>query len=269
MICLIDTQDTPKVGIITRVSRAHRGYKGINYKDIIVLGMRALYVTIDKTPSMPSITAQNRVKHAAERMRASHAGKVLFSKNFPYRELVLREGFDDIDESLLMETLIGKIVTEFSGRDKVGAFFANRLTGSAERTFCEMCRDFRYVMAALDSDSSRLLGSLSRRLGISVIGQPTIQQLSKADVAVFYSPPRSAVVLPEKCIAIPVSDTYLDDVIYSKAVTGVTFELNSRRALSIPDGFPHEPLFAAAIDAGTLRREDVLLKDIKITDMYV
>lgn len=269
MICLIDTQEMPRVGIITRIRRALRGYKGITDRNIVILGMRVLYITVDKTPSMRTGTVQKRIQFAVSRMRTERVGKVQFTKNFPYRELILREGFDEIDESHLMELFTGKIVSALSGADKAAAFFANRLIGNAERVFCDMCSQFRYVMATLESDGTRLIAALGRRLGISIIGQPTEKQLLKADVAVFFSPPRLTTVLPDHCIAVPVTGAAPDGVVCRKFVSGVTVELANGKTPDIPDGFDHEPLFAAAMDAGTLRGEDVRLSDIKMTEVYM
>lgn len=266
MICLVDIEETPVVGIMTRIRRARRGYRGLTFGYRIIFGMRTLTITIDVTPLMPLKTIQKRIQYAAEKMRAVRAGKVLFSKKFPYRELLLREGFDEMDEGRLLELLVGKIIFGFSGSDKIAALFAHHLTGEAERVFCDMCRDFKYVMAAVESE--RLFRTLGRRLGISVIGQPTDSQLSKADVAVFFDPPERRIVLPDKCIAVPVKGSALDGVVCSKAVCGLSVELSSGFTPDIPEGFAHEPLIAAALDTGTLRREDVLVRDIKILDMY-
>ena len=268
MICLLDTLDTPDVGFIKRIRRARRGYKGLHTGETVILGMKVLCVTIDRTPSIPLKTIQKRIAYAAERMRAAHTRKVLFSKNFPYRALVLREGFDEMNESRLLELLAGKIAASFSGRDKVAAFFAQRLTGEAERAFCDLCRDYKYVMSAVDSDDGRLYNALGRRIGISVIGHPTEKQLSKTDVAVFFSPPERKTVLPDKCIAIPVNNAALSGVVCRKAVSGMTVELADGKVPDIPDGFAAEPLIAAAIDAGSLHRGDILIRGLDIKDMY-
>lgn len=267
MICLLDTEDLPDVSFIARIGRARRGYKGIIARDLAILGVRVLYITIDKTPSISQETVKKRIKYAAERMHTARIGKVLFSKNFPYREIVLREGFDEIDEGSLMETLAGKIAAEFAGADKVAAFFADRMTASAEQTFCALCRDFRYVMAVVESEAGRLFASLGRRLGISVIGQPTGKQLLKADVAVFFNAPHVTTVLPEKCIVIPVGDIALERIVARKAVSGISVGLINGKKPDIPNGFSHGPLFAVAIDAGTLHHEAVFLHDIRITDI--
>jgi hypothetical protein len=234
----------------------------------MILGLRILYIKVDVAPSMPLKAVYKRIGCAAERMRAERTGVLLISKKFPYRELVSREGFVEADECRLTALLAGKIVSKFAGRDKVAAFFARRLTSEAERVFREMCRDFKYVMAAVESDCGVLFNALGRRLGISVIGQPTAQQLSKADVAVFFDPPARPVILPEKCVAIPACAAALQGVVCRKAVDGLTIELGDDVLSAIPDGFAQEPLIAAALEAGTLRRQDVLVRDLKIRDIY-
>jgi hypothetical protein len=268
MICLFDKQESSDAGIVTRFRRARRGYKGFHTGETVILGIKALTATIDITPSMPMKTVQKRIGCAAERLRAERTRKVLFSETFPYRELVLREGFEEIDDSRLLELFAGRIASVFSGREKVAAFFARRLTGEAENAFCQLCRDYKYVMAAVESDDGRLYQALGRRLGISVIGQPTEKQLSKADVAVFFSPPERKTVLPDKCVAIPVMHAALSGVVCRKALTGMTVELPKGVAQQIPDGFAHEPLIAAAIDAGALVLGDIPIRTLKIKDMY-
>lgn len=269
MICLLDTKEIPDVGFVSRFSRFRRGYTGISFKNLTIMGVRALHITIDKAPAISQRTVQKRIKLVTDRIREEHISRVLFSINFPYRELVLREGFGEIDESLLMETLAGEIASKFAGKEKVAAFFADRMTAGVEKTFCDLCRDFRYVMAVLESDGSRLFSSLGKRLGLSVIGQPSEKQLLKVDVAVFFSAPLVTTVLPETCIVIPARHNALDRVVARKAVANLSIGLRDGMEPDIPEGFPRDPLFAVALDAGTLRREEILLREFKMTDMYV
>jgi len=268
MICLFDKQDAPDAGILTRIRRTRRGYKGLRTGETLILGIRAMTATLDITPSMPMKVVRKRIRYAAERMRAVRVRKVLFSEDFPYRELVLGEGFDEMDDSRLPELLAGKIASVFSGRDKVAAFFAERLTSEAEHVFRQLCREYKYVMSAVEYYDGRLYHDLIRGLGISVIGQPTERQLAKADVAVFFSPPVRQTVLPEKCVAIPVCPAALDGVVCRRAVAGMAVELTNGKAPHIPGGFPSMPLIAAAIDAGSLSREEVLVRTLEFKDMY-
>lgn len=243
------------------------GYRGLHSSCSVILGIRSLKITMDVAPSMTSNTIRKRIGYVVERMRSERTGKVVFSDDFPYRELILREGFDETDDRLLKEIVAGKIVKAFSGKDKVAAFFGRRLTGEAERVFSEMCQNFKYVMAAVETDGG-LYHSMGKRFGISVIGQPTEKQLEKADVAVFFCPPATKTVLPEKCVVIPVTGGALKGVICRKIVSEQTIALVNGKKHDIPNGFPHEPFYSAALDAGTLRREDLQIYNLKIRDLY-
>jgi hypothetical protein len=269
MICLLGTAETPDVGIITRVRRARKGYRGVSARELLILGVRTLHITLDKTPSISQKIIKKRIKYASSLMRSERVSQVFFAKNFPYRELVLREGFDEMDECLLMKLFAGKLATEFADGEKVAAFFAERLTGDAERIFSELCRAFRYVIAVSEADGSQLFAAFGRQLGISVIGRPTPKQLLRADVAVFFSPPKQEMVLSEKCVVIPVTASALEGVVCRNVVTGITVSLVNGMQPDIPEGFQPGPLYAAAIRAGTLRLGDVLIQNIKMADMYM
>ncbi|NLA85831.1 MAG: hypothetical protein GX847_00825 [Clostridiales bacterium] len=269
MICLFDWQEMPDTGILTRIRSARRVYKGFRAGETVVLGMRVMHVTIDISPEMPLKTIRKRIGCAAELMRAKRAGKVLFFNNFPYREHVLWEGFDEMNEERLTEQLAGKIASAFAGGDKVAALFARRLTGEAERVFSALCRDFKYIMAAVEADEGRLYQALGKKLGISVIGHPTEKQLLKADVAVFFSPPTCQTVLPDKCVAIPVNKEAMKGVVCRRAVSGLTVELPDGRMTDIPKGFAPEPLITAAIEAGTLDPGEIMVRSLEFSDMYV
>ncbi|NMA24104.1 MAG: hypothetical protein GX936_00390 [Clostridiales bacterium] len=267
---MFDRQNAPDTSIFSRIRLALRGYRGLHTGETLILGIRVMTATLDIAPSIPLKTVRKRIGYAAERMHARRVRKVLFSEKFPrtYRELVLGEGFDEMDGSRLPELLAGKIASVFSGHDKVAAFFARRLTGEAEHTFRQLCRDFKYVMTAVEENDGRLYHELCRGLGISVIGHPTDKQLAKADVAVFFSPPARRTVLPEKCVAIPVYPAALDGVVCRRAVAGMAVEPAAGEAPNTPDGFRLMPLIAAAIDAGSLRREDVIVRTLEFRDIY-
>lgn len=269
MICLIDAKEVPDAGVFTRIRRARGGYRGIQLRYITVLGMRVLYITIDTPPSMTRKTALKRIGCAVEMMRAQRVCNVLFAKNFSYREQILREGFDETDDRLLVETLAGQIASSFSGKDKGAVFFAYRLTGYAEQAFYTICRDFRYVMSAVGTDENGLVAALSKELGISIIDRPSEKQLLKADVAVFYDPPNQEITLGDHCIAIPVSSEALNGVHCRKAIAGVTVAPADGNVPEIPEGFVAGPLYAYAIRAGALRYGDIRLHDINIEERPV
>lgn len=261
-------EDAPKDFIIKRLIRSMKGYKGFSSSNVTVLGMRALFLRIQITPGASLRLIEKRIRYACGAMAANHVGKVLFSKNFLYSGLILREGFVEMESSSLYEALAGKIAT-FAGTGKYAALFAKRLTGSALTALNDLCAGFRYVMLESDSDGGGIVSSLGRRYGISVILHPTAQQLNNADTAVFFDPPRCKTVLPDKCIIVAADKRALDGVVFKKAVAGLTIKLAGGKAINIPENFPKEPLLAMALYAGTIGREEMILQDIVTADRPV
>lgn len=266
MICLIDMVDAPKAGVFKRLIRVMKGYRGFSSSCITVLGMRALFLRIHITPAMSLKATEKRIKSACAAMDAKHVGKVLFSKNFPYMRSVLREGFDEMESSLLYETLAGKIASGYPGTGKYAVLFANRLTVSALAALNDLCAGFRYVMLETETGGAEIVSSLGRRFGISVILHPTAQQLNNADTAVIFDPPGCKTILPDQCLTVAVTKSALEGVVFKKAVTGLTVGLAGGKAINIPENFPKEPLLAMALYAGTIGREDLILRGLITTD---
>lgn len=265
MICLIDTEDIPDAGIIKRFIRFLRGYRGIATAPVTILGLRALYLRIQVNPTISQRAIEKRIKNACRAMIEKQVSMVLFSKNFPYKPNLLREGFDEMESSLLFETLAGKIATDFAGDGKCAVLFAKRLTGSALAVLDDLCAGFRYVMVESESDGGGIVSSLGRRFGISVIMHPTALQLLNADAAVFFDPPGRKSILPDRCLTVAVTKPALTGVVFREAVTGLMIELTGGKTMNIPDSFPIEPLLAVALYAGTIGREDMILRGVLTT----
>jgi len=196
-------------------------------------------------------------------MRLHRADSVLFSENFPYRDLVLGEGFMEADGRTLMETLAGTIAERAAGSRRSAALFTDRLTSGAARTLTEMCRSFRTVMLISDS-GAETCRALGRQFGISVVTNPPAGQLHDADAAVFFSAPRNGAVLSENTVAIPSAPAALGGVTYHTAVRGVQIELAGGMAGMIPEGFAPVPLVSAALESLALGREAVRLTSYEL-----
>lgn len=265
MICLLDTVEIANAGLLTRIRRAIKKNLDITAESIVIYGIRVLYMRMGISPSMKGKLVRKRMRQAVDMMRGARVGSVLFSKNFPYRDVILREGFQAMDESALIELLAGAIAARCAEGKEAAVFFADRMTGSAERAFRVICRQYRYIMT-VSPGNSRLFTELTRSLGISVLQQPTESQLLKAQVAVFFAPPLGKTVLSDSCIAVPVKTHFVETVDCRRVVTGVTIGLTGGEHNQVPAGFAAEPLVAAALEAGTLRLEDIQMTDLKITE---
>ncbi len=267
MICLMDAESAPAARETSKTRRGRKKDEGVRCRLVAVLGMRAVHITIEQFEEQPGRTHSqavlNRIGTAAGLMRRHRAATVLFSENFPYRGLVLGEGFMEADERTLMETLAGAIAGKAARSRRSAVLFTDCLTSGAMRTLLELCQSFRTVMLVSGSgaDTCRALG---RQLGISVVANPPAGYLKDADAAVFFSAPSAEIALSEKTVAIPTGPGALDGVTYRAAVRGVQIELAGGTAGRIPEGFAPAPLVSAALASLSLDREAVRLSSYEL-----
>ncbi len=261
MICLMDAEGTPAGRMAKKQHRGMKGQNGVKCRQITVLGMRTVYITIEKPRGAHPRKVKKLIENAAAQLRAQRAPAVLFSENFPYREQILREGFMETDERPLMEMLAGTIARRAAGGEKSAVLFTERLTSNVLKTLSELCRSFRTVMLVSDSgnDACRSIG---RQLGVSIVFNPPAGQIENADAAVFFNAPHNKVVLSEKTAVIPTARGALLGVSYGTAVSGVDIELDGGAQESVPDGFALTPLAAAAVDCMALGRASIRLRGI-------
>lgn len=260
---MIDAQDRPQGSLWSRVARRFR--RQHDYKDhyISVLGIRVLHLTVDKWRCKSPQAVHKRLQAMFERLQAARVGKVLFSQNFPYRLLFLTQWFTELSERSLMELMAGEIAVERSMERNCVAFFTDHMTVNAELVLIELCRSFRYLLLIADAGDAFSL-SLGRRYGISVITDPTDEQLLRAETAVFFNAPHHRTVLSDGCITVPVDRDALNDVHCSVYVDGITVGFKDGRALCLPEGFPASALISAALDAGTTSRDELQLEAVRL-----
>jgi hypothetical protein len=117
-----------------------------------------------------------------------------------------------------------------------------------------------------DFPGSTIFDALRRRTGVSVIARSTAGQFHNADAAVFYDAPRPDLRLSPSCAAIEAVPGALEGLSCSLAVSGLLLRLAGERQRSLIPGYPAEKLLAAALDAGTLTPEEILLQDVRIAE---
>jgi hypothetical protein len=273
MYCLLSTEDKDPVGLFGRIKRGLSGDKGLIIRETVVLGVRVLGITIEVFPGMKTEDVRAAIRRAVDAMRRERVREICFAKNFPYRALFLREGFDEMGSLLLMTTLAGRIssylggqISAVSGDGKYAAIFAAKLTVAVLRTLSELCASFKYLMVTTESGGGREFEALRRRTGISVIERPTPRQLMNADVAVVFGPLRRSVLLPAKCIAFGIGDNALSGVDCGRVVSGLRLELAAGREERLPEIFSRDVLISAALCAGTLKADDIVLRDVLLAE---
>lgn len=261
MVCLVGAEEVPRPGFFRRLQGAAARREGFGTDETVILGVRMKRVTIKTYAGITQKEAGRRLALAAEELRLARAHRVIFAKNFPYREHILREGFEEAESGLVTEALAGRLAAQAADGGRTAALFAERLTGPAFGTLCELCASFRFVTAWTEWSGGRTLEELRRRTGISVLENPPISELQNADAAVFFAPPRLPAVLPEKCVAVEAVAGALEGVLYYRAVSGLTPGLKGGRETELPDCYPAAQLISSALSAGTVKTGDLEIRD--------
>ena len=266
MICLIeyDHEASGKERFLTRLRRRLSGDTGVKCRKITVLGMPVLYLTMPAVESISEKSLRRRTDAAAMLMHQWRIGRVVFAKDFPYRAQILREGFEEADGTVLTELLAGEIACQVCQSGKTAVIFASRLTGNAARAPWKVCAPFRYVYAVTAVGADALFDDIRRKAGVSVITDPSPIQLKKADVALIFDTIPGDGVLPETCVAIPVGRTMPEDLRCRTIATKLTYRVKNANGAEVPEGFPADRLIACALEAGTLRTEDIRVESAGI-----
>jgi hypothetical protein len=265
MFALVDAKDVPEGGFLRRLRRRVSGRAGVNSGYQEILGMKTFCLTFQMTGGLTPRDIRKQVLAAAEAIRGSGCEEICFSKIFPYRDELLREGFVEIDDGILYERLAGNIALRFSGRDKSAVLFAKRLSHHSERALKSLCEGFRYVMADIEAGGGRVIERLAKQYGVSIIERPSARQLANADTAVFFSPPAQQIVLPDRCVAVAVSKEALTGVTCSSLASGLKIALKHGKALNLPEKYPINSIAAAAMKAGTVFPGEIELLEVSIT----
>jgi hypothetical protein len=272
MVYLVGEEETAPVSVFGRLRHSLASDEGYKIVSTVVLGMRLRRVTIESPAGQDSVYRRN-VARAAAALRRERDGRVIYSDAFRYKELFMREGFDEMDADALTAALAGRSASRAAGSGTTVAhdgtsavLFSRHMNGDAWKTLQELCRRFRTVMAVTGADWSPALEALRRRTGVSVIEHPSTRQLTLAGVAVLYDAPPSGVNLPAGCVAVEARAGALDGSLVGRRVIGLSLGLPAGGEAGLPSGFPREPIFASVLSAGTLRPEDISILDITVSE---
>lgn len=267
MFAIIELCDPPPRGRVDRMNLFLHGYRGVVMKPEKLMGMNAMRVSIETPKARKPDALSKRIQIAVSALHQQRIRKLSFSNHFPYKQQFLRESFFEIDSIFLFQTMAGEIAAKISGDgEKTAAFFARRVMEYEERALISLCANYRYVMLQVDEGGSAISRNIRRKYGISVIDKPTDYQLNGADMALFFSPPRRKIILPDKCVAITVAKSNIDDVCYHQSVTGVTFRMPENLCNVLPRGIEPEPILSEALLSGMIRLDELKVLNVNITE---
>lgn len=274
MYALVGTADKTDSSLFGRAGRGTGGGT-FTIRETVVLGARMLDAVVFVAPGTKPEKLRKLLRRVACDMRRRRVHEICFAQNFPYKDELLREGFAEMKSDPLKAALAGRVAAKLGGapldsaghsakpRDgKCAVLLAERMTAAESRTLSELAVAFKYLMVMTKTGGESALEALCSRTGISVIRQPSAVQLMNADVAVAYAPPGRRVVLPAKCIAFSVNDGALSGVVYERCVSGLSWALAGGLDDKLPGLFPRDALLSAALCAGTVRADDIIIRDV-------
>lgn len=273
MICLIDIEKAGRESLIDRLRHLMEKDTGVRCRKSHVLGMPVLRVTIPVPdgagvkagPTAPVL--RKRIDSAVRQMNAHRAGRVVFSKDFPYSEMILREGFEEADGAILTALLAGELARLACPDGKTVVLFADSLTGWSAKALWKLSAHFRHVLAVTAADGRALYKAIGKRYGISVIDKPSPAQLSEADVAVVFSSPAGGAELSDDCVVIPVCRADFGNIACRRVATDFGFGLKSSGEDTMTAGFPRNALIACALEAGVLSAADIVVRSVRVKSL--
>lgn len=159
-----------------------------------IRGGRFSTLTVRAAARPFGLITRRRVESALLRWRETGVRRAVFPVDFPYAALALQAGIRPVDTMPLRRALAAP-VTRIRLREMgllpteaVAAVAAEEVSEEVRRTVSELAGSCRYVMLSAGRGGEELAASLWRERGVSLLLQPTRQQLEQADALLLYAP---------------------------------------------------------------------------------
>lgn len=138
--------------------------------------------------------ALHRAAKGAAQLRESGVRRGVFPIDFPYTALFIRQGITPVETLPLRRALAGPLTRRrmeelgLSPTQAVVALSADRMSREVSDTARSLAISFRYVLLSVRSGGEEFARSLRREYGISLLLDPSPDQLDRADALVLFSP---------------------------------------------------------------------------------
>lgn len=201
------------------------------------------------------ILAPQRASRSARQMLEQGVRRAVFPLDFPHTAVFLREGIAPVDPLPLRRALCAAYVRRrldalgLSGTQAVVAVVGGEMNADIARTAGELARSYRYVLLSVRSGGEEYAQHLRRQYGISLLLNPSPDQLERADALVLFVPrsdlkPKNAVL----CALYPGAE----------ARGLIPLQLSGRILDAIPSNCSHDQFAAALHSMGVLPTEQFL-----------
>lgn len=227
-----------------------RGRKRLEVREQVFLHMRFLGAEICKS-ARPAVL-RRRVLAAGKRLRKQGVVRVVLPENFTCYEQLEKCGLRPVSTLSLRRAVAADWVQAVLGERGCSpsgarvAVSAANLTGELVRTVTELMLRHRYVLLDLPYGGEELCRQLRREYGVSLLLNPSQEQLEEAEALVLFDPRQdlsggNGAVLRLYDESAPLPTLSLPPVLEGK----------------LPEGLNRGQLIAVLREAGALKREQI------------
>ena len=267
MFALIESTGQTEYSGKSFLGRLRSRHSPVRSETVEIMGMRALRLRMEIPEGLRRRQLEKRINMARLILCRNKIDRVCFQNGFLYRDAFLDASLREMDRQLLNESMAGPILAKASpGTEKTALFCARYALDRGERALIALCASFRHLMVCLSGEAEPICGSIRRKYGISVIEKPTMRQLLKADTALFFTAPSCQMFLSDSCIVFAVSDEALRNVRCRRKILSVTYEIPDILRRSVPEGYSVDLFLSEALLRGTVRINEIHVKEIVINE---
>ena len=170
------------------------GKRAVMLEERRVLQLRVCCGEILRTERTPEAVLCRRTAAALKRMKRKGVNRLILPEDFPCAALLERMDLQPVSTAALRQALaVDWVRWDLTRRGKEGpstrvAVAADRLTGEVARAITELALQYRYVLLDLPYGGEELSRRLRREYGVSLLVNPSVEQLGEAEVLVLFAP---------------------------------------------------------------------------------
>ena len=218
-----------------------------------ILHMRFCAAEVFREEKTPELLLRRRIRWVLRKLRKEGVTQVVLPVDFPYKELLEKQGLRPVPTLALRRRLAADWVRAALAERDISpgsarvAVAAERISGEVVRTVTELALRHRYVLLDLPQGGEELCRQLRREYGVTPLLAPSGEQLAEAEALVLFDRRESG--------KNPVCLRLFDE---SQPLPGLLLPPALERQL--PQGVDRVSLLAALQEAGALKPGQITLE---------
>lgn len=249
-------------GTFNRIINSFSSARDIRFEISKMYGVRAIECTIDIYLKESPQRSRAKIDKVFSLLDESRIRSVVLSEGFPYPELIGSHRLTIPRIKTLWIKSAGKIASSLLAQSRGAlsvAIYANRVSSDLDETVRYLLPIVRRLNICIIGNSELYLHGLLKEFGVSVITSSSAS--ASADVHLMLQRPSSMPAIDSKAIAVQ----FYDDEYDLPCRTVMNIEYSWPHRIKRAEDYPADILLAALNESGALRPEDIIIKNIALT----